>query len=238
MKMYKLFNDLIDSAFGLRIQPSSEARLQSTRMKSLEDLKCDTVIDVGANTGKWAMNLRKSGFVGRIISYEPTSAFEELETCVNRDPLWSAKNIALSNEVGEMQINLASNDNLSSSLLKPKEILDQHFGIKFESKNKVRANRLDLENISSQNIYLKVDTQGYDFFVIQGAEGILDRISVIEFESALIELYDGERLHYEIAQWLLDRNYCPAQIVATHWDKNLATVSIDAIFTRHDKSTK
>src|SRR5690242_20492587 len=51
--------------------------------------RIDTVIDVGANTGQYASALRKAGYTGRIISFEPLSeAYAELEKKSRPDPKW------------------------------------------------------------------------------------------------------------------------------------------------------
>ena len=225
-------NNLIDLAFDKRIQPSSESRLSSIRDQLIIQFSCNTVIDVGANSGQWASKLRKSGYLGNIISYEPSDVFYELEKKAKNDTLWQVRKIALSNFSGYSTFFLASNSGLSSSMLKPKAILNQHLGIRFDNQVQVPVNRLDSEGIKGTNIYLKIDAQGADFKVLQGSFNLLPNVAVIEFESALVELYEGEGGHYSIAAWLIELGFQPKQIVVTHWDCSLATISIDSIFSR------
>ena len=52
-----------------------------------------TVLDVGANTGQYSQGLRKAGFKGRIISFEPASlAYHDLEKRASRDKNWQTFN--------------------------------------------------------------------------------------------------------------------------------------------------
>lgn len=231
-KLFKIANNFVDFCFGLRIQPSAEKRLKNMRDLLIKEFQCDTVIDVGANSGEWATKLRKSGFLGDIISYEPSPKFHELAKKARGESRWKIHNIALSNYAGVSHFFIASNNGLSSSTLSPKKILDQNFEIKFHSTIEVPTNRLDCEVFEGDNLYLKIDVQGAEFNVLQGAFNLLPKISVIEFESSLLELYDGEKNHYVISRWLNQHGFFARQIVVTHWDKNLATVSIDSIFSR------
>ena len=43
-------------------------------------------------------------------------------------------------------------------------------------------------------VFLKVDVQGYEDRVLQGAAGILNRLVGIEVELSLVRLYEGQRL--------------------------------------------
>jgi FkbM family methyltransferase len=96
---------------GRRIRLTTHNRIQTT-------------IDVGANTGDFAEELRLSGFPGRIISFEPTSeAFKVLAARSKRDPLWSVHQAAIGETTGEMRINVAANEARSSSFL---PMLDLH----------------------------------------------------------------------------------------------------------------
>jgi FkbM family methyltransferase len=231
-RILKIINDFMDRAFGKRIHPSPEARLSSTRNQLIAQFACNIVIDVGANSGQWAKRLRDSGYRGQIISYEPSNAFNDLEKKTQKDSFWHAKKLALSNYSGFSTFFVASNSNLSSSILQPKEILNHHSGIQFKSEIQVPIKRLDSEAIEGSDIYLKIDAQGSEFNVLQGSLNLLPHISIIEFESALEELYEGEKSHHSISAWLINQGFQPKQIVVTHCDSQLDTISIDSIFSR------
>jgi hypothetical protein len=73
--------------------------------------KINTVLDIGANIGQYALWLWESGYKGRIISFEPLSeAYSHLLINSKKDPNWIiAPRMAFSNEEGEKFINIASN---------------------------------------------------------------------------------------------------------------------------------
>ena len=87
------------------------------RRKLMERLGINLVLDVGANNGGYASELRRSGYRGRIWSYEPLSeAFAELSKSAARDDLWKTVNCACGAKAGSARINVAKNS-VSSSLL-------------------------------------------------------------------------------------------------------------------------
>ena len=69
---------------------------------------------------------------------------------------------------------------------------------------------------------------------LRGSESSLQSCVAIEFESSLIDLYQGEATHYEIAEWLILRSFSPLQIAITHWDSELRTISLDSIFIKRN----
>ena len=76
-----------------------------------------STIDVGANKGQYAAELRAYGFRGTIVSFEPLSApYAVLAAEAAADPLWRTHQSALGDAVGRAQINVAANT-ASSSLL-------------------------------------------------------------------------------------------------------------------------
>ena len=235
--IFNIVNNLLEAKTGLRIQPSSEYRLGKVRSRVLESKSVDFLIDVGANKGQYVERVRKDGYKKIIYSFEPTSNFKILEETSKRDKNWFVHNLALSNFEGEMEMNISSNEGLSSSLLNPKEILNQGFNLGFFQKEKVRVCKLEsaIDLQETNNGYLKLDVQGSEMNVLLGAESILSKFKFIEFESALVQLYEGETTHYEISEWLIKRGFKPLQLVVTHWDSNEATVSLDAIFEREVK---
>lgn len=223
-------NNLSDKTFGMRFQPSSEARLSKVRMRLIREFNCGTVIDVGANRGDWAKRVRQEGYRGEIVSYEPSNVYQYLEQRAKNDSSWKTRNVALSDALGFATFYTASNDNLSSSLLEPKEILHEHSHIQFSPGAQVCTTRLDNETFHGSDLYLKIDVQGAEQKVLSGAENLFSQLAVIEFESSIIQLYRDETNHYELANFLLEKGFQPQQVVVTHWDENLSTVSLDSIF--------
>ena len=62
---------------------------------------------------------------------------------------------------------------------------------------------------------------------------VVNNIAAIEFESSVTDLYENETSHYEIVNWLFSYGFVPWQLVVTHWDRSLRTISLDSIFVRN-----
>ena len=74
-----------------------------------------TLLDVGANTGYWAKEVRDSGFTGRIVSFEPQSkAYQQLQQMARDDNNWEVFHYALGDEDNNEQINISENSVSSS----------------------------------------------------------------------------------------------------------------------------
>lgn len=157
----------------------------------IESLRPDCVLDVGANRGQFAGELRGIGFRGRIISFEPlASEYEALATVFARDPLWRGQQVALGSRQESLEMVIPGLTVLSS-LLSPN----------FKSRNvrtqRVEVVRLDqllpsiLPDWKSQRLFLKMDTQGYDLEVFRGAAGVLERVVGLQSELSVRPIYHG-----------------------------------------------
>ena len=72
--------------------------------------RVDLALDVGANEGQFASQLRGGGFRGKIISFEPLSAaFAALRRKCDRDADWSCHKLAIGDTDGEAIINISAN---------------------------------------------------------------------------------------------------------------------------------
>ena len=229
-------NNFLDRFLGLRIQPSPERRLATVRREIIRKTEVSLVYDVGANRGQWAKSIRKDGYDYELISFEPSDTYVFLKKLAESDNEWICENLALSNVEGEVNLFSASNENLSTSILEPLEILNQGFEINFLSGKKALATTLDLYRGEKElrKFYLKLDVQGAEALVLEGAKSSLKDCVAIEFESSLLRLYRDESNHYDLAMHLISQNFSPVQIVITHWDKGLHTVSMDSIFVKAD----
>lgn len=197
----------------------------------------DTVLDVGANTGQYAKNLRDAGFLGRIISFEPLSeAHSELCDVARHDPLWTvAERIAISDANGHAEIHVAANS-VSSSLL---PMLDSHRdaepGSAFVYSESVPTATLDTAATpfvsGAQTLFLKIDVQGSEDKVLDGARLLLKRAVGLQLELSLTPLYQGETLLQSIVQKLGELNFELWNLVPGFVDKRTGRLlQADGIF--------
>jgi FkbM family methyltransferase len=167
----------------------------------------DLLFDVGANEGQYAQAMQKLGFDGKIVSFEPVKAtFNNLNSNTAGNANWQALNMALGDKDGEEFINVSGNT-VSSSML---EMLPKHINNEASSayitKEKITIKKLDSvfdAYVKQHNsVYLKLDVQGFEKNVIEGASGSLKNIKLIQLEMALVPLYKGELLIADMISYM------------------------------------
>ena len=149
----------------------------------LEKHRIGYVLDVGANAGQTVEGLRRSGYLGKIISFEPIKqCHDELVAKSAADPNWSiAPRCALGDKDGSAEL-LVSEGSSLSSINSPTEAMTQAMPkVRAAAREKVPIHRLDRlmkdEIAAAGGAFLKVDAQGHDMKVLKGAEGIMGNIS-------------------------------------------------------------
>jgi FkbM family methyltransferase len=203
--------------------------------------KIDTVLDIGANKGQYAQSLRRFGFKGRIISFEPlNNEFNILKEKSKNDPNWIVgEQIALGNKKKKLRINVAKNS-VSSSLKKIKkkhleaDKNSEQVGAQFVIVNKI-DNIIDKYCSHNNKILLKSDTQGYELEVLQGAIKTLKKKNLlgIQVETSLVELYHSENIYVSILKFLDKRGFEPFDIFKGFRNKKSnQLLQIDFLFGR------
>lgn len=164
----------------------------------IKEYQVDLILDVGANRGQFAREIRKI-YKGQIVSFEPVAGtFTQLKNAASQDKNWIVFNYALGNESKEQFINVGERDEFSS-LLETNEYCGKHFGEKSSKsvKESVHLRRLDdIVNelpfdIYSKQILLKMDTQGYDLEVFRGASSIMKNLVALQSEVSQKPIYQG-----------------------------------------------
>lgn len=209
--------------FGMnltRVNSLADPHFQLVR--GLDRFGVDLVIDIGANVGQFVFGLRRAGYTGNIVSFEPLAdAHQKLSKAANRDALWTVQpRCAVGDKNGEVEINIAANS-VSSSIL---PIMASHAnaapGCSYVGKNRVPLVTLDSvsENVlgDSKTPFLKIDTQGFEWQVLDGAVQTMPKIRGILCELSLLPLYEGQRLWMEMikrleregfALWAIQRGF-------------------------------
>lgn len=182
---------------GLEVQPFRAHADQYLQIRhAISKWDVHLVCDVGANTGQFGVMMRRNGYRGDILSFEPlANAHAALKHTAAADPNWTiGPRVAIGDRNGEATINVAANSQ-SSSLL---PMLGAHEQAapksRYVGNEKVSVRRLDELIVANPacRILLKIDTQGYEDRVLRGAEGVFDQIQIIYIEMSLTPLYEGE----------------------------------------------
>ena len=185
-----------------RLNPLSSIKSRAEKLFTTH--KFDTILDVGAFDGAYAKIVRDAGFIGRIISFEPLSvAYTELLKNSKKDEKWIiAPQMALGNKDGRLPINVSANI-VSSSVLEMEKIhLVGAPGSEYVGTEIVNIHRLDSiadYYIGPKNVvFLKIDVQGYEFEVLEGAKDTLSAVKGMQLELSLAALYREQKLFIEM----------------------------------------
>jgi FkbM family methyltransferase len=188
-----------------------EERLKIVRLNTLQF--CDFVVDVGANSGQWMSNLRENGYKGPALCVEPSKKiFKELIQNLDHTNTQFV-NIAIGNFNGFANLNVASNQGISSSLLEMDVFHKKgNPNIKITHKEKVSVCKLAkiLDAIDAKSLYLKIDTQGYELEVLKSIKQInFKKIKGIELELNLVSSYKGAKMMEEVISYLRKNRFHP-----------------------------
>jgi FkbM family methyltransferase len=224
---------------GWELRPAT-GDADDRRARLLASERIDLVFDVGANVGQYGMRLRGNGYRGRIVSFEPyAQAFAQLERTASRDSLWEAHRLALGEEDGEAELNVAGNS-FSSSLL---PMADRHLksapGSAYVAKERVPTARLESlwgRIADGARVWLKVDVQGFEIHVLRGAGEHLGSARAVETELSLIPLYEGAVPWTAMVDWLSGRGFSLAGAEPGFEDPRTGQMlQFDGIFLRADE---
>ena len=199
--------------FGLQLrripreEPEDPMAAPSPDTLWLRTLDIKTVLDIGANTGQFARHIRHLLPEAMIYSFEPLAeCFEELKAAFAEADKFTAFNVALSDQTGELPFE-RNEYSQSSSFLRMADLHRQAFPFtKNTDPVAVRARRLDdlsREIVIQEPLLVKIDVQGYEDHVLRGGEVAIRRARVIVVETSFRALYEGQPLFDDIYRKLV-----------------------------------
>ena len=201
-----------------------------------------TILDVGANVGQFAVACTKI-FPGVVVhSFEPLPhCVEELKGNVARLPGVRVYAVALGEREGEATMHVNSHSH-SSSILGLGERHRKAFPDAREVQTiKVPVSTLDRELKSvplEDPILLKLDVQGYEVQVLEGAAETLKKVDYVLLEASFRPLYEGEKTFLDIARMMEARGFEFLRPVAWLSDPhNGEVLQMDALFAKSGGGT-
>lgn len=212
--------------------------------KKREDIisseKIDLVLDVGADEGFYVKALRDSGYTRRVVSFEPLiESFSALKSRATGDLGWTCINVALGQDNGESAMFVSGHRTSSSLLPVAKTHLDAMPQSAVVSEEKVSIRTLDsfLGNViyPHESIYLKIDVQGYELFVLKGATKVLQQVRGVEMELSFKPLYEGAPVFGQAVAYLETLGFVLVSLRHVFSDPNSDTLlQVDGIFRRNN----
>lgn len=163
----------------------------------LRELRVNVVLDVGANVGQYGDKLRRSGYAGRIVSFEPVADVSAtLRERASTDERWQVHGYALGEEEGEAEINVVPGT--MSSLLDASQFgKDWSQRLRQSHTETIRVRRLQdvwdeaVAGVRNPRVYLKMDTQGFDMQTFRGAGDRVSELLGLQSEVSCVPIYDG-----------------------------------------------
>ncbi len=234
-KIYHSFNCILNYAgLDLRRYPSRSRR---ALIKYLAENQVHCCIDAGANTGQFASGLRSSGFHGAIISFEPQkAAFDKLSRKAQRDGKWATVNAGLGDKDTSAILNISANS-VSSSILPMEERTTLHVAeASYIANEEIKVFRLDSFMKAkgvSERVFLKIDTQGYEAKILDGASSYFEHIFALQLETSFVRLYRGEILFDEMKRKIEDLGFYVSSVECEFIDEtNGMLLQADIVFLR------
>ena len=198
-----------------------------------------TVLDVGANVGQYGQRLRDWGYAGRIVSFEPlASAHRKLVEHAGADPDWLvAPRMAIGDIDGEIDIQVSAETDMSSILQQNRLLRRLSPSAAIRATESVAIRRLD--SVASDHVgdddrlFLKIDTQGFEPRVLDGAERLMRRLVGVQLEMSLVPLYEGGCDFRVMIERLTAAGFAPHLILPGYFERKLARqLEIDGVFIR------
>lgn len=209
----------------------------------LKQLDINCVIDVGANRGQYGSMLRRAGYGGRLVSFEPVSeSFRFLSARAAGDCEWRVIRAALGSSAGTKDIKVYAASDLSSFLDTSAEasaaLLDTEC-VRIESVSVTTLDQVLPEAtacLDEPRLFLKLDTQGWDLEVMRGATSALRHVCAVQSEISVNALYREMPSYDEALGFYRRLGFRPTGFFpVAHHKQDGTALEFDAVMVRDGK---
>jgi FkbM family methyltransferase len=202
----------------------------------LGGLGLNTVVDIGANRGQFALCVRRLYPHAQIFSFEPlhkpAKAWMRNFGGDARARLFH-KAVALRGGNATMHV---SRWDVSSSLLPFAQAQHDNFPLTEEASTEVVETTTLGECIDPSMIHdsalLKLDVQGSELSALQGCGMILEKFAHVYVEASFIELYIGQALATEVMKFLFTHGFKLICVANLSYGASVRPIQADFLFSK------
>lgn len=153
--------------------------IAARRQKMLSAYGIRTLVDVGANVGQYALEARRGGYGGDIVSVEPLgAAFQQLEATAAGDAAWAVRRTAVGGAKGTLTMHVSERSIFSSPLRILDEAVSASRGARPVATEEAPMTTLDeLCTDLRGPLCVKIDVQGFEGHVLDGAPATLATVA-------------------------------------------------------------
>lgn len=190
------------------------------------------IFDVGANRGDFTDRFLKYFPDASIYCFEPNpSTCETLKSRFRDNPRVNIHNFAVSKVQGVEDF-YCNKENATDSLLPPARDWKEWVDGKSDAlnlKSKITVPTITLDKFCSSNSIteidiLKIDTQGAECLILEGAENLLSRhaIRIVVAEMLFVPVYKNQPYFYDVCSKLASHGYSLVNLYDIRYDDDSA----------------
>lgn len=199
---------------------------------NFDNLQISSILDIGANTGQFACNLKEQYPAVNIVCVEPNPYCEsKLSRLKSRKQINDYHILGLSNDTGIKQLILPSK--------KTKSKAGSLYDYVSENDEKIYVN---VEFDTADNFFLdktfdliKIDTQGHELYVIKGGIDLISRAKYIIIEYQTVSTNFGAPNSFDAVKELVKLGFYIEDILEENHSRYLTaqnSVHLDLLFTK------
>jgi FkbM family methyltransferase len=218
---------------------ASETAFAAQLASIIDEQGIDLIFDVGGNVGQFAKMVFGAGYNGRLVSFEPGAvAHAKLSEAAKSNPNWTiAPRMALGKSKDTLTLHTFNRTDMNSLYAPDERVFESFPQLEEASSEEVQVERLD--EVASgylaeaDTVFLKIDTQGGELAILEGATGILDQLAMLQLEVAVESIYRGEPVWMEVLKPVHDYGFRPALMSPGYFSKRIRRqLDLDIVFLR------
>ena len=190
------------------------------------------IVDIGAHNGGFVDYLKKEYFLGKVFLFEPLQEYANILT--EKYPEYQVFNSAVA-ESSKVSTFYSNNLAVTSSLLEF-ENMEEMSNIDTSTKDIREVDTVALDSIEQlKNIeidVMKIDVQGAEHLVIEGAKEVLRNTRIIYTEVSFKKLYKGSSDFFEIFKLLEGHGFKLHGLTRGYSSSNGEMLQADATFLK------